>query len=538
MKSFLPPKLTKAVMFGGAFAAFSAYPAFADTAAETVAKLADKLTPASDVNKGDTAWLMVSTLLVLMMSLPGLALFYGGLVRTKNMLSVLTQVFAIVSIVSILWVFYGYSLSFTAGAGQYADFIGGFSKVFLKGIAPTGKTIVDGTAATFTNGVYVPELAYMAFQMTFACITPALIVGAFAERIKFSALMVFVVLWMTLIYFPLAHMVWYIGGPDVFAKGALVASMLKDTSDLAEAAKAFSDAAQADMGYIAKLGAIDFAGGTVVHINAGIAGFVGCLLIGKRIGYGKELMAPHSLTMTMIGAALLWVGWFGFNAGSNLEANGTTALAFVNTFVATAAAAVSWLFVEWAAKGKPSLLGLVSGAVSGLVAVTPAAGFAGPMGCIVLGLAAGFVCFVFCSTIKNAFGYDDTLDVFGIHCVGGILGAIATGVLVAPAFGGTGITDYTTCKAALAAGGAIPPLAELKDAVKIVFTDCANTGFISVADQVMKQAKAVGITLLWSGIGSIILYKIVDVVIGLRVSTEVEREGLDVAQHGERAYNY
>ncbi len=544
MKSFFTPKTAKthtagwALIAAGAMFVLCAAPALAETAAETVTKLADKLTPANDVNKGDTAWLMVSTLLVLMMSLPGLALFYGGLVRTKNMLSVLTQVFAIVAIVSILWVFYGYSMSFTAGSGQHADFIGGFTKIFLKGIAPEGKTIVDGTAATFTNGVYVPELAYMAFQMTFACITPALIVGAFAERIKFSALIVFVVLWMTLIYFPIAHMVWYIGGPDVFAKGALVADMLKGTPGLAEAAKAYSDAAQADMGYIAKLGAIDFAGGTVVHINAGIAGFVGCLLIGKRIGYGKELMAPHSLTMTMIGAALLWVGWFGFNAGSNLEANGTTALAFVNTFVATAAAAVSWLFVEWAAKGKPSLLGMVSGAVAGLVAVTPAAGYAGPMGCIVLGLAAGAVCFVFCSTIKNAFGYDDTLDVFGIHCVGGILGAIATGILVAPAYGGTGITDYTTCKAALTAGGAIPPLAGLMDAVKVSFTDCANTGFISVADQVLKQAKAVGITLLWSGVGSIVLYKIVDVVIGLRVSAEVEREGLDVAQHGERAYNY
>ncbi len=513
-------------------------PAYADAAADTVAKLADKLTPASDVNKGDTAWLMVSTLLVLMMSLPGLALFYGGLVRTKNMLSILTQVFAIVSIVSLLWVIYGYSMSFTAGTGQYADYVGGFTKIFLKGIAPEGKTIVDGTAATFTNGVYVPELAYMAFQMTFACITPALIIGAFAERIKFSALIVFIVLWMTVIYFPIAHMVWYNGGPDAFAKGALVAEMLKGSKELAEAAKAFSDAAQADMGLVAKWGAIDFAGGTVVHINAGIAGLVGCLLIGKRIGYGKELMAPHSLTMTMIGAALLWVGWFGFNAGSNLESNGTTALAFVNTFVATAAAAVSWLLVEWIAKGKPSLLGLVSGAVAGLVAVTPASGFGGPMGCLVLGLVAGAVCFVFCSSVKNAFGYDDSLDVFGIHCIGGIVGAIATGIVVAPALGGTGITDYTTCKAALALGGAIPPLAELKEAVKIVFTDCANSSFISIADQVMKQAKAVGLTLVWSGVGSLILYKIVDVIIGLRVSPEVEREGLDIAVHGERAYNY
>ncbi len=538
MKLTPPSTLFKAAIAGGALLALSAMPAFADTAAETVAKLADKLTPASDVNKGDTAWLLVSTLLVLMMSLPGLALFYGGLVRTKNMLSILTQIFAIVSIVTLLWVFFGYSMTFTGGTGATADYFGGFAKVFLKGIAPEGKTIVDGTAATFTNGVYVPELAYMAFQMTFACITPALIVGAFAERMKFSALILFIVLWMVVVYFPIAHMVWYNGGPDAFAKGALVADMLKGSKELSDAAKAFSDTAQADLGLVAKWGAIDFAGGTVVHINAGIAGFVGCLLLGKRIGYGKELMAPHSLTMTMIGAALLWVGWFGFNAGSNLEANGTTALAFVNTFVATAAAAVSWLFVEWAAKGKPSLLGLVSGAVAGLVAVTPASGFGGPMGCIVLGLVAGAVCFLFCSSVKNTFGYDDSLDVFGVHCIGGIIGAIGTGILVAPALGGTGITDYTTCKAALAAGGAIPPLAELKDAVKIVFTDCANSSFISIADQIVKQAKAVGLTLLWSGIGSLILYKLVDLIIGLRVSTDVEREGLDVAEHGERAYNY
>ncbi len=531
--------LVKVALAGAALAAISAVPAFADTAAETVEKLAGKLTPVSEVNKGDTAWLLVSTLLVLMMSLPGLALFYGGLVRSKNMLSILTQIFAIVSIVTLIWVFYGYSMTFTAGVGSTADYFGGFTKVFLKGIAPEGKTIVDGTAATFTNGVYVPELAYMAFQMTFACITPALIVGAFAERMKFSALILFVVLWMTLVYFPIAHMVWYNGGPDAFAKAALVADMLKGSAkDIAEAAKAYSDAAQADLGLVAKWGAIDFAGGTVVHINAGIAGFVGCLLLGKRIGYGKELMAPHSLTMTMIGAALLWVGWFGFNAGSNLEANGTTALAFVNTFVATAAAAVAWLFVEWAAKGKPSLLGMVSGAVAGLVAVTPASGYGGPMGCIVLGLVAGASCFLFCSAVKNAFGYDDSLDVFGVHCIGGIIGAIGTGILVAPALGGTGITDYTTCKAALAAGGAIPPLETLKDAVKIAFTDCANSSFISISDQVVKQAKAVGLTLLWSGLGSLILYKLVDLIIGLRVSKEVEREGLDIAEHGERAYNY
>ncbi|MBY0612348.1 MAG: ammonium transporter [Beijerinckiaceae bacterium] len=526
------------MLAGGAIATLAGLPALGATPAETVAALADKITPVAEVNKGDTAWLLVSSLLVLMMAIPGLALFYGGLVRTKNMLSILTQVFAIVSIVTLLWVFYGYSMAFTGGNGASADFVGGFSKIFLKGIAPEGKTIADGMAATFTNGVYVPELAYMAFQMTFACITPALIIGAFAERMKFSALVLFVVLWMTVIYFPIAHMVWYNAGPDGFAKGALVAKLFEGSAaDLAAAAKEFGDTAAADLGLVAKWGAIDFAGGTVVHINAGIAGFVGCILLGKRIGYGKELMAPHSLTMTMIGAALLWVGWFGFNAGSNLEANGVTALAFVNTFVATAAAAVSWLFVEWAAKGKPSLLGMVSGAVAGLVAVTPASGFGGPMGCIVLGLVAGAICFLFCSSVKNAFGYDDSLDVFGVHCIGGIVGAIGTGILVAPSLGGTGITDYSTCKAALAGGAALPPLDQITDAIKVTFSDCGS-GFVSISDQLFKQTKAVGLTLLWSGIGSAILYKIVDVIIGLRVTTEVEREGLDIAEHGERAYNY
>ena len=531
-------RLAKAMFAGGAVAALASFPALGATPAETVAALADKITPVAEVNKGDTAWLLVSTLLVLMMSLPGLALFYGGLVRTKNMLSILTQIFAIVSIVSLIWVFYGYSMAFTGGNGASADFIGGFTKVFLKGIAPEGKTIADGMAATFSNGVYVPELAYMAFQMTFACITPALIIGAFAERMKFSALILFVVLWMTLVYFPIAHMVWYYGGPDAFAKGTLVSKLFEGSAaDLVAAAKDYADTAGSDAGYLFKLGAIDFAGGTVVHINAGIAGFVGCILLGKRIGYGKELMAPHSLTMTMIGAALLWVGWFGFNAGSNLEANGVTALAFVNTFVATAAAAVAWLFVEWAVKGKPSLLGMASGAVAGLVAVTPASGFGGPMGCIVLGLIAGAVCFLFCSTVKNAFGYDDSLDVFGIHCIGGIVGALGTGILVAPSLGGTGIIDYTTCKATLVGGAALPALAQITDAIKVSFGDCGS-GFVSIGDQFLKQVKAVGVTLLWSGIGSAILYKIVDVVIGLRVTTEVEREGLDIAEHGERAYNY
>jgi Amt family ammonium transporter len=456
-------------------------------------------------NKGDTAWMLVSTALVLLMSIPGLALFYGGLVRTKNMLSVLSQVFAIVCVVSIIWVCYGYSMAFTNG-GSLNDFVGGFSKAFLMGVTP------DSTAATFSNGVVIPELAYMAFQMTFACITPALIVGAFAERMKFSALLLFTVLWVTLIYFPMAHMVWYWGGPDAIGDAAKAVAAATD-----EAAKKLAmaklDDVKADAGFLFKLGALDFAGGTVVHINAGIAGLVGALLLGKRIGYPREMMAPHSLTMTMIGASLLWFGWFGFNAGSNLEANGTAALAFVNTFVATAAAALAWLFAEWGAKGKPSLLGMVSGAVAGLVAITPASGFAGPMGSIVLGLIAGAVCFFFVATVKNKLGYDDSLDVFGVHCVGGIIGALATGILVNQTLGGVGIPDYETKPGELAIAA------------------------YDLAPAFLSQVKAVLLTLVWSGVGSAILYKVVDLIVGLRVAPDQEREGLDVSEHGERAYN-
>src|SRR5215216_5789945 len=385
------------------------------------------------VNKGDNAWMLTSTVLVLLMTIPGLALFYGGLVRSKNMLSVLMQVFYTVCIVTVIWALYGYSLAFTGGS----DFIGGFSKAFLMGVTP------DSKAATFSVDANISELIYICFQMTFAAITPALIVGAFAERMKFAAVALFIPLWVTLIYFPIAHMVWYWAGPDAISDAAKALAAAADGA-AKTAAQAKLDEVNADAGWIFKKGAIDFAGGTVVHINAGIAGLVGALLIGQRVGYGRDLLAPHSLTMTMIGAALLWVGWFGFNAGSNLEATGTTALAMINTFVATCAAALSWLFVEWAAKGKPSLLGMLSGAVAGLVAVTPASGFAGPMGSIVLGLVAGAVCFVFCSNVKTAFGYDDTLDVFGIHCVGGILGALATGILVNPWLGGAGIPDYIT----------------------------------------------------------------------------------------------
>jgi Amt family ammonium transporter len=365
---------------------------------------------------------------------------------------------------------------------------------------------------TFSNGVVVPEFAYMVFQMTFAMITPALIVGAFAERMKFSAVLLFMLLWVSFIYFPIAHWVWAIAAPDDIAAAAKALAAATDAA-AKTAAQAKLDEVTSGAGWLAQAGALDFAGGTVVHINAGIAGLVGCLMLGKRVGYGKEAMTPHSLTMTLIGASLLWVGWFGFNAGSNLEANGTTALAFVNTMLATCAAAMSWLFAEWALKGKPSLLGMVTGAVAGLVAVTPASGYAGPMGAIVLGLVVSPVCLFFVSTVKNGFGYDDALDVFGVHCVGGILGALATGILVNPDLGGIGITDYTNITG-------------------------NNAGVYVFADQMMAQIKAVVATLVWSGVGSAILYKFVDIVIGLRVPVDAEREGLDLAEHGERAYNY
>ena len=456
-------------------------------------------------DKGDTAFMIISTVLVLLMTIPGLALFYGGLVRTKNMLSVLMQVFAIVCLVSIIWVVYGYSMAFTGG-GDWNNYFGGFAKMFLRGVDPTKNV------ATFSNGVVIPEYAYIGFQMTFACITPALIVGAFAERMKFPALLVFIALWVTIVYFPIAHMVWYWGGPDAWAAaGKALAAAGGDKN--AEAKAAF-DAAMLDAGQVFQWGAIDFAGGTVVHINAGIAGLMGALVLGKRVGYGREAMPPHSLTMTMIGAALLWVGWFGFNAGSNLEANGTAALAMMNTFVATAAAGLAWMFAEWIIKGKPSLLGLVSGVVAGLVAVTPAAGYAGPMGSIVLGLVAGVVCFVFSTEIKNAVGYDDSLDVFGVHCIGGIIGALGTGILVSPDLGGTGILDYVT-----------KPGEAIVAPYDMMF-------------QLTAQAKAVCTTLVWSGLASLILFKLIDIIFGLRPTQDKEREGLDITEHGERAYNY
>ena len=456
-------------------------------------------------NKGDSAFVFMASVLVLFMTIPGLALFYGGLVRTKNMLSVLMQVFAITCLVCIVWVTYGYSLAFTNGGGLN-DVVGGFSKAFLKGVTP------ESVAATFSNGVVIPEYFYIAFQMTFACITPALIVGAFAERMKFSALLLFTLLWVSICYFPMAHMVWYWAGPD--ALGDAAKAVAAATGDAKKQAEAALELVTADAGKLFQWGAIDFAGGTVVHINAGIAGLMGALILGKRVGYGREAMPPHSLTMTMIGAAILWVGWFGFNAGSNLEANGTAALAMMNTFVATAGAALAWMFAEWMSKGKASLLGLVTGAVAGLVAVTPASGFAGPMGSIVLGIVAGVACFIFSTSVKNALGYDDSLDVFGVHAIGGILGAVGTGILASPDLGGTGILDYT---------------AKPGEAVVAAY---------SISTQLFTQLKAVGFTIVWSAVISAILFKLVDIVIGLRPAEEREREGLDITEHGERAYNY
>lgn len=456
-------------------------------------------------DKGDAAFLMMSTVLVLLMTIPGLALFYCGLVRTKNVLATMMQVFMTVAIVCLIWMVYGYSLAFTYDGGT-APFAGGLSKAFLAGVT------VDTTASTFSHGVYVPEYAYIWFQMMFAAITPALIVGAFAERMRFAALVLFVALWVTLVYCPIAHMVWFWPGPDALSDAA---RKLQQASGEAKAvAAAELRLLNESAGLAFQWGVLDFAGGTVVHINAGIAGLVGAIMIGPRSGYGREPMPPHSLTLSMVGAALLWVGWFGFNCGSNLESNGTALLAMMNTFVATAAAGLAWMLAEWVAKGKPSLLGLASGVVAGLVAVTPASGFAGPMGSIVLGLVAGVVCFVFCTGIKNAVGYDDSLDVFGVHCVGGILGAIGTGILANPDFGGTGILDYVSQP---------------------------GTAVVAAYDmtaQVITQTKAVGVTLLWSGIVSAILYKLIDIVIGLRPSEEKEREGLDITAHGERAYNY
>jgi ammonium transporter, Amt family len=432
-------------------------------------------------DKGDTAWMLMSTVLVLMMAVPGLALFYGGMVRAKNVLSVCMQVFVVFSLMTVLWVVYGYSLAFTSGNA----FFGGFDRLFLQGVT------VESIAATWSKGVYIPEYAYIAFQCTFAAITPCLIVGAFAERMKFSAVLLFMVLWFTFSYLPIAHMVWFWAGPDAYT----------DAAAGAEAGKL--------AGFLFQKGALDFAGGTVVHINAGIAGLIGAILLGKRVGYGTSSMAPHNVPMIMMGAALLWVGWFGFNVGSNLEATGLAALVFVNTFVATAAAAVAWICAEWMISGRPTMLGAASGAIAGLVAITPACGYVGPMGAIALGLLAGVICLWAVSWLKHALGYDDSLDVFGVHCVGGILGAMATGVFASPDLGGTSWYDYV-------ANAAAP---------------------FDMGAQLMAQAWGVGTTIVWSGTVSFIAYKLVDWTIGLRVTEDQEREGLDTAEHGERAYS-
>ena len=458
-------KTAASAVLGFGAAMIAAAPAWAQDVAAPVAPVVAPVV--ATVNKGDTAWMMTSTLLVLMMIVPGLALFYGGLTRSKNMLSTMTQIGAVACLAMLLWVMYGYTMAFGDGGGEY---ISGFGKALLRGITP------DSTAATFTAGVAIPEYVFICFQMTFAAITVALVLGSVVERMKFSAVMVFAAVWLTIVYFPVAHMVWASGG------------------------KFF------------KMGALDFAGGTVVHINAGVSALVAALILGKRIGYPAERMAPHSLTMTGIGTGLLWVGWFGFNAGSNLESNGLTALAFINTFVATAAAGVSWAVIDQIKHGKPSLLGAVTGAVAGLVAITPASGFASPMTSIILGLLVSPLCFFFVTTVKSWGKYDDSLDVFGVHCVGGIFGALATGVVADPKLGGQGWVDYTAA--------------------------VAKPGVYDMATQLWTQAEAVAITLVWSGGVSAVLFLILKYTVGIRPSQEVEHEGLDISEHGERAYNY
>ncbi|MFC5474999.1 ammonium transporter [Paraherbaspirillum soli] len=479
------PAASAAVASNAASAKAEATPAAApaEPAAVAAPVAAPAAAPAAPVpNKGDTAWLLISTAFVILMTLPGLGLFYGGLVRSKNMLSVLMQCFTIFSLVLVLWVIYGYSIAFTEGNAFFGD----FSRLFLRGMTP------DSVAATFSKGVVVPEYAYVVFQGAFAAITCALIIGAFAERAKFSAILVFVVLWFTFAYLPIAHMVWYWPGPDGFTSAA-AAEKLTATG-----------------GWLFQKGALDFAGGTVVHINAAIAGLVGSYVIGKRVGFGKEAFKPHSLTLTMVGASLLWFGWFGFNAGSALEANGSAALAFINTLLATAAAVLSWSLGEWIGKGKPSMLGGASGAVAGLVAITPAAGFVGPMGALAMGLIAGFACLWGVTGLKKLLGADDALDVFGVHGLGGILGALLTGVFAAPSLGGTGVWDYVAN---------------------------AVTPDYSIKGQVLIQLQGVLTTLIWSGLVSLIAFKLVDMVMGLRVTEEEERAGLDISSHGESAYH-
>jgi Amt family ammonium transporter len=469
-------------------------PAAAPAAASAAAS-ADAVAPAATAapaptpDKGDVAWMLTSTLLVIMMSIPALALFYGGMVRSKNILSVLMQVFVVFSMITVLWCVYGYSLAFTEGSA----YIGGFDRLFLNGTFDAAKGEF-AMAATFSKNTPIPELVFVAFQATFAAITVCLIVGAFAERIRFPALLLFAILWFTFAYTPIAHMVWFWMGPDAYTDPKLV------------------DGLNARAGMIWQWGALDFAGGTVVHINAGIAGLVGAYVLGKRVGYGKEAMPPNNLPLTMIGAALLWTGWFGFNAGSALEAGNSAVLAFMNTFLATACAVMSWTLAEWMHKGKPSMLGAASGAVAGLVAITPAAGNVGIPGAFVIGIAAGLVCLWGVNGLKRMLRVDDTLDVFGVHAVGGILGALLTGVFNAPSLGGPGyVSNWVT--------GEIVKAADF-----------------SIVDQVLVQARAVGVTIVWSAVVAYAAYKIADMIVGLRVSEEEEREGLDISSHGESAY--
>ena len=436
--------------------------------------------PVPTADKGDTAWMLVCSALVIFMTLPGLALFYGGLVRSKNVLSILMQCMVVFSLVAVLWALYGYSLAFTEGS----QFIGGWDRLWSQGIN-------GSLAATFTKGVYIPELAFFVFQGAFACITCALIIGSFAERVKFAGVVMFTVIWFTFAYLPMAHMVWFFPGPDAFTDTAAVDGVL------------------AKSGWLWAKGVLDFAGGTVVHINAAVAGLVGAYVIGNRVGYRREAIKPHNLTQTMVGASILWFGWFGFNAGSALEANGVAALAFVNTFLATAAAVLSWSFAEWLGKGKPSMLGGASGAVAGLVAITPAAGLVGIMGALAIGVIAGLVCLWGVTGLKKVLRADDSLDVFGVHGIGGITGALLTGVFAAPALGGAGLWDYVTQTA-------------LPD--------------YSIASQVWIQAQGVLTTVVVSGVVSLVAFLLVKYTVGLRVSEDAEREGLDTSSHGETAY--
>lgn len=454
----------------------------ADNSATAVAAAPEAAATPVPANKGDTTWMIVATMFVVLMAVPGIPLFYGGMVRSKNMLSVSMQAFVTFALLGVLWCIYGYSLALTEGN----PFFGGLSKVMLMGVTP------DSLTGTFSKGVNIPEFIFIAFEMTFAAITPTIIIGSFAERVKFSGVLVYMVLWFTFSYIPMAHMVWYWAGPDAYTT------------------QAAADAATATAGFLFQKGALDFAGGTVVHINTAVSGLVCALLIGKRVGYGRESMAPHNLVATMIGGSLLWVGWFGFNVGSALESNGTAGLAFINTFLAACAATVSWTFGEWYLKGKPSMLGAVSGAIAGLVAITPACGLVGVSGALIMGLLAGVVCLWGVNGLKQFIGADDSLDVFGVHGVGGIMGALLTGVFVNPALGGTGVWDYVANK----------------------------VGDYDLVSQMIAQSWGTGVAIVWAAVVSYLAFKIADKTVGMRVEEDEEREGLDTVSHGESAYHH